>query len=94
MVVVATLSEVDIISGNFILAKVDDTSNDVRRVISISLPHSVEVVWWREAATAPPLCPNLYENVIRSRINELSADGSATLVISCACIVDIACLCS
>jgi hypothetical protein len=89
MVVAAALGA-DIVPGDFIVAKRHDSSNVVCNVRRVVLPHSLEVVWWRETNKAPSVCPNLYQNVVRSRVREIYADESATSVIPCESIVDIA----
>ncbi len=90
MVVVAALGGVVIVPGDFVVAKSNDGSHTVCRVMNTILPHSFEVVWWRERVAAPPLCPNAHENLLRCKVKEVSADDSATSVIHCSCVVDVA----
>ena len=86
MVVVAALGGVDINPGDFIIAK----SNDASIAVCRHYPHFLEVEWWRERTDAPPLCPNLHENVLRCKVKEVSVDEFVTSVIPCGSVVDLA----
>jgi hypothetical protein len=89
MVVVASLGA-DIVPGDFVVAKKHSSSNGVCRVRCIVLPKSFEVEWWKEKMNSPPICPTAYQNIIRSRLRELSPAESATSVIHSNDVVDVA----
>jgi len=89
MVVVAALGAA-ILPGDFIIAKRSDLSHGVCRVRCIVLPHSFEVEWWTEPTNPPPICQNLFPNVLMSRLRELSSSDTTPSVIHCESVVDVA----
>jgi hypothetical protein len=57
----------------------------------IVLPESLEGEWWKEKMNSLPICPNAYQNIVRSRLRELSPAESGTCsVIHCNDVVDVA----
>jgi hypothetical protein len=88
MVIVVALG-VDILAGDFIIANTDDSSKVVCQVRCVIFPWSLEVVWWRESNDAPPLCPHLHKNLLRSNVRELYTEAASSVIL-CSNVVDIA----
>ncbi len=79
MVLIRSLGA-DILPGDFLLAHRNQVYSSLPVVCQVKKelsPHHLEVVWWVESSTAPPLCPETFENLHRCRGREVFEDLSS-----------------
>jgi hypothetical protein len=88
MVIIGNLGGADISPGDFVLAN-RGNSRCVCCIKRVIPSQSFEVVWWSEVSEGAPMCPNTFPNLLQSKIIEISADDS-TSVICCSDINDVA----
>ncbi len=66
-----------IVPGDFIFARKRNDMAGVCQVQIITSPQNIRVVWWVESDVAPPLCPDVYPNLLRSNFTELFAEDAS-----------------
>jgi hypothetical protein len=61
----------DVYPGDFLFARQDDGAVAVCQVHAIVPPRSMKIMWWIERDNGPPLCPDMFRNILECKVIEL-----------------------
>jgi hypothetical protein len=70
----------DIRPGDFVFAGRDNGTTAVCQIHSFVNQQNINVVWWVESDAPPPLCPILFQNVLRSQFIKLFPDSESVII--------------
>jgi hypothetical protein len=57
--------------GDFLFARQDDGAVTVCQVHAIVPPRSMKIMWWIEHDNGPPLCLDMFRNILECKVIEL-----------------------
>jgi (2Fe-2S) ferredoxin len=72
--VVISQFRADIVPGDFLIARKAGLQSSSHVVCRVQRPldnEQLEIVWWEKGEASPPLCPVMYENLHRCKVEEL-----------------------